>query len=53
MIVAVPEAFKVMVCEGPPFMLYVTTALAVPVNVTVADPLGQTLLFAEIVTTGS
>ena len=50
--VAVPEALSVIVWFGPPFILYVTMALAVPVNVTVALCPEQTVAFAEIVTIG-
>lgn len=51
--VAVPDAFKVMVCAGPPLMLYVTTAFGVPVKVTVAGVPGQTDWLLLILATGS
>jgi hypothetical protein len=35
--VAVPEPFSVIVWLGPPFILYVTIAFGVPVNVTVSE----------------
>ena len=39
--VAVPVAFSTMVWLAPPFIEYVTVALAVPVNVSVEFPLEQ------------
>jgi hypothetical protein len=37
-IVAVPDAFNVIVWFAPPLMLYVTVAFGVPVNVKVVVP---------------
>ena len=37
-IVAVPDAFSVIVWFAPPLMLYVTVAFGVPVNVNVVVP---------------
>ena len=43
-IVAVPDAFNVIVWFAPPLMLYVTVAFGVPVNVNVVVPFSQIVL---------
>ena len=43
-IVAVPDAFSVIVWFAPPLMLYVTVAFGVPVNVNVVVPFSQIVL---------